>query len=650
MLHKVTFRPFGIAVCGWLLACNAGALTLGAVRGTVLVGRAVDLSVPVTLDQAGAEVPCPSAEVAYGQKRVEHGVSLRWQPGAGSQGVLQVRSATPVDEPMVTVDLRVGCSQPSTRHYELLAQLPPNGPAPNVPAAVAEPTATPAPAPAPAPTPTPVPVPVPVPVPAAAKAAAKSAAPARLAAPAPAQSARAESPPAVQPHPEIQPVRSPAEGAAILRLTSELGPWPSADPQRRAEAAVLWAALQQTPEELAQETVRLQALQRELQSVRDATQKNAQAAVQMRAEVEQARSQRAGAAWLVGVLTAAFVALLAWLGWRAWRHSRVDQVNRWFDANSESQLEPMSESDSDPDTLVRSYLPSQPDTEPHTIVSRAGDAPGERAHAAPAAAASHATAPHAAAAATRAPAPLDEFSLSRGALRMVGVEEVIDVQDKVDFFVSLGQVDQAIAVLEAHVYDQVETSALPWMDLLELYHREGRRADYDRLRAEFRQHFTARVPDFEHFDQPTASLENYSRALSRIVALWPSRRVLDVIEESIFRKPGAAGAEPFSLEAYRELVLLFHIAKEVAPAEEARDGAARPQFADTTVQPLNMLDHQEPAAADRDSLLVPPSSARVGIDIDLAELGAGEAQQSGPRELPALDFDIPPGASGSQRP
>jgi hypothetical protein len=269
--------------------------------------------------------------------------------------------------------------------------------------------------------------------------------------------------------------------------------------------------------------------------------------------------------------------------------------------------------------------------------------------------------------------PREEFLASRGGItRMVGVQELIDVHDKADFFLSIGEYDQAIALLEGHVHDDVETSALAWMDLLELYHSLGRRTEYERLRNEFRQRFTASVPDFEHFDQPSASLENYGRALSRIVALWPSPRVLDVIEESIFRKPGLPGAEPFSLEAYRELVLLFHVAKELA--EEAKGAPTTPTFHDTAVHPLNHAERTEqggleraertaPVGVERDLLMVPPPSARLGVDIDLGDLpqskaaprdggdpaqaratprDAGDLPPSRPgvRELPALDFDL----------
>jgi hypothetical protein len=211
-------------------------------------------------------------------------------------------------------------------------------------------------------------------------------------------------------------------------------------------------------------------------------------------------------------------------------------------------------------------------------------------------------------------------------MRMVGVQELIDVHDKADFFLSIGEDEQAAAVLEAHVHDQVDTSALAWMDLLELYHSLGKRGEYERLRSEFRQRFLAQVPEFDQFDQPGATLENYPRALSRIVALWPSERALDVIEESIFHKPGLPGGQSFSLEAYRELVLLYHVARDLQQEPEPLPAGETDRLRDTSVQPLNA----EPAAtmpAENELLLIPPASSRLGVDIDLGE-------------LPPLDFDL----------
>ncbi|HVE54652.1 MAG TPA: hypothetical protein VNB23_14825 [Ramlibacter sp.] len=407
-------------------------------------------------------------------------------------------------------------------------------------------------------------------------------------------------------------MESPGEYNPVLRLSSNLATAVATDARRREAAAALWQALRKSPDEALQEALRLENAERELKSLQAVSQQNAAAVAQMRAQVERARGDRSTATVLVLGLSLVIAAILAAFGWRWYRAARMARVGRWFEANREAATAPGG-TDAVP-------VPAAP----VSAAPRAAKAPSPSAS--PALKAGRAGAPS-------TWAPGEEYQTSRGgSIRMVGVEELLDVHDKADFFLSIGETEQAMAVLEAHVHDQVETSALPWLDLLELYHRLGKRSEFERLRREFRDTFAVQVPDFEHFDQPSASLETYGRALSRIVALWPSRRVLDVIEESIFRRPGLPGTDPFSLEAYRELVLLYHVARDIAPAADDEDAGLVVPDSDTSLQPLNALDLPDAPPGEREMLLVPPSSARLGVDIDL---GLEE-----PPELPPLDFDI----------
>jgi pilus assembly protein FimV len=418
----------------------------------------------------------------------------------------------------------------------------------------------------------------------------------------------------------------------------------------------LWQALQKTPDDALQEALRLQAVERELRSLRDVTQQNAANMARMREEVERARGERGVAAGVVAALAALLLALLGWFGWRWYADHRLKRVGRWFEQNGEAR---MGAAPGDP----AGGLLTQP-----APVLREGE-PASAAFAAAGAAA----AVGAAALSTRSgPTPLGsitpafpredfQFNAGRnGSMRTVGVQELIDVHDKADFFLSIGEYDQAIALLEAHIYDDVETSALAWMDLLELFHSLGRRGDYERLRNEFRLRFNGQLPDFDHFDQPDATLEQYDRALNRIMELWPSPRVLELIEESIFCKPGKPGTEPFSLEAYRELVLLYHVAHELAaaPADaEEAPGTVTGNFDDTAEVALSPPPRAPASVAPRELLMVPPASARLGVDIDLGELptlaGAAPASaardsvawpgaqpEAESRDLPPLDFDL----------
>lgn len=635
MLHTVTLRVLAVTLCGCLLAGEAAALTLGRARGAVLIGRALDVTIPVTLDPAQSEAPCPGADLFYGDNRVAAPVSARWEAIGPGQGLVRVSTGAPVDEPMVTVYLRIGCGQPMTRRYVLLSEVPPLD-EPAARATAIQPSVV-----APPPARMQAQARPPADNPPTAAAAPDAATPRRQATPSPAPASRARRPstpapaaaPANRPRLKLDPLDLPVDRDPTLRLSAELGAAAVADPQQRQAWAALWQALQKDPQQSVDEALRLQGLEREVGALREAARENAAAIAQMRTQVEQARSDRDLAGWLVFGLSAVLLALLAAMGWRWHRARELERVGRWFEANGASAQAPMQ---------ATAPLPLVPGRAPAT--------------AAPAPASAKAAPSTTARPRNGAPSTFgggEEFAASRGGtVRMVGVEELIDVHDKADFFLSIGETDQAVAMLEAHVHDQVETGALAWMDLLELYHSLDRRADYERLRAEFGQRFTGQVPDFEHFAQPTASLEGYSRALSRIVALWPSPKVLDVIEESIFRKPGLAGAEPFSLEAYRELVLLYHIARDMEPQEPEAPTTLHPStsgFSDTSLQPLNLAEYSdglrpvEPALTERERLMIPPASARLGVDIDL--------EVPAPREA-ALDFDVStfdPAASGEAR-
>ena len=627
MLHTVTFRAFAVSTCCWLLALDAAALTLGRARGAVLVGRPVELTIPVTLDAASND-PCANVDLFYGDQRVARTPVVKWESRDGLEGVLRVTSEVAVDEPMVTLYLRIGCGQASSRRYVLLSEVPPDAPSINPgrteraavpavpPAAATAPAAR-----APAATQPPVvsaPATLPAPVPSAA---APRAAERPVAAARPGTRPRTErAPEPARPVLKLEPLDLSIDYSPTLRLSAEIGTQPTSDLSARQAAAALWQVLQKGPEERMREAQQVQAVQRELQAVRDLNQRNAADIASLRVAVEQAQSQRSTVAWLALLLAAVLAAMLAVVGWRWYRLRRIERVGRWFEANGQPAVMP---------PVVPVAPVSTPDIETEAAAPAVAPAVPVLLDAAAAAR------PPASPVVAWSPSQQD-FQASRGAsIRLVGVEELLDVHDKADFFLSIGETDQAVAVLEGHVHDHVDTSALAWMDLLELYHSLGRRKDFDRVSAEFRERFAAQVPDFEHYGRPARALENYSRAMSRIVALWPTRRVLDVIEESIFRKPGLPGADPFSLEAYRELVLLYHVATDIAPAAEAHTQEPRvTSFHETSLEPLQVLDAPEKPARDLDMLLVPPASPNVGVDIDIT------AADDELETLPPLDFEV----------
>ena len=225
--------------------------------------------------------------------------------------------------------------------------------------------------------------------------------------------------------------------------------------------------------------------------------------------------------------------------------------------------------------------------------------------------------------------------------RAVKAEELFDVQQQADFFVSIGQHEQAIELLRSHIAENFETSALVYLDLFNLHHQLGRPAEYDTLRVKFNQRFNTQIPTFELYTDKNLGLEAFQPALSQIEALWPSPKVLEVLKESLFRNPDAK-AEAFNLEAYRELLMLCSMAKDIIREESveqepvktfdrpnglAENGHSQPMtLLSTAIQPLSAkaeLNHQVNDGSNTVSLMasvIPPVSIRLELDIDLEQL------------------------------
>lgn len=628
MLPPVLLRVVTIAASAGLFGADAAALSMGELQGQAWLGRPLELRVPLQLEPGEAPVPCASADLHYGERRVLRSPGLAWQPTGERDILLRIVSMQPVDEARVRLELRVGCGEAVVRRYQLVAQAP----TPARAAAAVLPQAHSVSRAAPvegAPARTPAP-----PADAAGAASPLPAAPPLAAAPLPPAAAatptsrlrvvQALRPPAPKRAPPADRLRLGPAGfqAAIasepvpgLRLARSLQLQPAAfaqgEPLSRAAAAALWQALQHPPEEVAVDRLRLAVLDRELQAARGQVQDAEQGLADMRAEVMHARSARAQLAKLNGLLALLLAVALGAVIWQ-WRLRATGAVGwRWPWHGRRGQAQALRAPA--PSEAGQPTLP--PQTQPGASSNRlsaAGPAHSRRGKA-------------------RAPQ-----GGQGGALRLVGVQELLDVHDQAEFFVSTNQPEQAVEVLENHVHDQVETSALAWLDLLALYHARAQEVEYEQLRVAFQERFAAELPGFERFDPTGRPLESYSRALGRIVALWPDRQVLRVIEEALFRKPGVQGAETFSLQAYRDLVLLYYVALAVASDQSL--GVELPSGA-SSFGAMSLPEEKKPAASEaaRDPLRVPPS-ARIGIDIELAAPAAGE--------LPALELEP---ASGTGR-
>ncbi len=577
---------------------DAYAMSLGRSRGAALLGRGLDVTVLASMEPKD-ETPdanCFSAEVFYGETRIgSQNISISQTRNSPTELALRVRASSIIDEPFVTVYVRAACGLSVSRRYVLLADSPSEPaaplPAPQVSNLASAPVASNA---AAAPT-------APAVGSFSADVAAKRKAREERRAALRANTANTTDTAAAKPVPtEPRAERknktimaaAPDKAAAPrlkldlldltggyepkLRASTELLSQPTTDPQARAQAVAMWRAINSSPEDLLHDGERLKAIETDVKAMSELTKQQTKELAVLRTELAQAQRTR-----YANPLVYALAALsLAALGFALWMWRRRSQASQPWWGNASRHGKEQGADRPAASLPVRAYPPAYAPSSELDFASPPVAAAAEF-NAAPApfapsrraglqsslgGLAAQTTARRMAASGQVAAASQTDFGTMVTTPRIVNAEELFDIQQQADFFMSLGQHSQAIDILQNHISDSVGTSALAYLDLFSIYHKIGQREDFDALRDEFNRVFNAQVPEFDQYGKSSRGLEDYEETIARIQALWPSSQVFDVIEESIFRMP-ELDAKPFDLEAYRELMLLYAIAKDVITDE-----------------------------------------------------------------------------------
>ncbi len=595
----------GVGLLALVTALGSAALSLDRVTGATLIGQPLDVTGLLRLDTSDdPSALCLEADVFHGDTRVDASrVAITVERSSASEARFRIRSSLAVDEPVVTLYVRAGCVQRSARRYVLLADVPSDTPNNNTAlanraAGVAAPV-------------------VPLPSAGAAGSSAAGATGAGTATGKPARSARprkasptnpdagnpntaaatdaarpetASAPPKAPrvanratpserkladttPRLKLEPLELSVDGELRLRSSRELQSATDSSDQRRAEVMAWWRAINAQPQDVLREAQRVQALEADAKGLRDSSVRTQTELTDLRARLEQAEQARYLNP-LVGGLALLLLAAVAGLVYFWLARRRAQGQPDWWRGDKTGD-------DSQPGRLD-SRLPPQavypggqrgPTNAAAVDLDLDFDLGADDPFSAPAANAvtqdgfkkklgGDSVIPWSKP--IQQSAAFEDLSMDRsGSERATLAEDLYDVQQQADFFVALGDFPQAIELLKDHISTQPQTSAVAYLDLLSIYHQLDRRDDYEALRVDFNQAFNAQAPQFDSFGNVGEGLEAHPKALSRIEALWPSPKVLDLLEESIFRKPGADGGEAFDLEAYRELLLLHSLAKEV---------------------------------------------------------------------------------------
>ena len=704
-------------------------MSLGKYRGAALVGRPLDISVQAVLGaQDDPAALCIEADAFYADNKLDRSlvrISTEKLLSNPLDTLIRIRSSVPVDEPVVTLNVRAGCQQKTERRYVILADLASEPASLPVQPSVSATDAGTSNSPASSATKSNNAVGTPAaPLSTNPSNSASTSPSVRLAASTPARRASARPVAALagessggsnsgssgsssdgsntvtagqatastsskkdtsvakrdklqantaavsgqsasgQARLKLEPLDLSIERDPQLKPSTELLSVPAPGEQRSA-AAVLWRALAAQPQDIIKDAEKIQSLENSLNTLREQTQKNQLALNELNSQFEKTQSERY-ANWLVYGLGLLLILTLAGLFyvWRLrarpdataantlpwWRKNKPLEKG-WANKLPESAFALSPASAASPDSAF-----AEDNNSPNDEKKKKKDAKLALALQGPESTLGadepaftqvrHMSSPDSD---FQLSSPLSfDFTVSMPQVaRSVKAEELFDVQQQADFFVSLGQHEQAIELLRGHIADNSQASPLVYMDLFDLYHQLERQTDYEALRTDFNQLFTGKIPAFDAYTDLSAGLDAYPVALTRIEALWPSAKVLEVIEESVLRRP-VSKADAFDLEAYRELLLLYAVAKElaqpqgskdagalrfdlpdtpfVAPSEDAPPADASPEdsaahlsgFSLTSIEPLSASTGDK-AAPDVD-LLLPPQSPRLALDVDLDDL------------------------------
>ncbi len=615
---KHSIKICGVGVLLLAVAFGSEALTLGRARGAVLVGHPLDVVVPVQMDAGeNAASLCFEADVFHADAR-QDASRVRVVAEATTDPLminLRVLSSVLVDEPVVTVYLRTGCGQKTTRRYVLLADLP-SEQAAAVPFVVSKNTAASVPSTASTPASAPAKVVVtPAVVPSAAKV--RPIRTAKQTAAAVVDTKRVEA---------ATPV--PAKKAVVDDKSKAVRP--AGQSRLKLDALDLFSdrvanldsfMTFEPSEDALRNSQKVQTLEADVKALRAVAAKNEASLLDLRTRLQMAEEQALRfPAWLMYGLAALLLAGLAAVAAFFWSRKRRAQAGDgdWWHG---SALAPTTRG-----AEVNSILPSDPSEPPKPSAARA------KSNVAPAPQASSAgplsgfffdSKPSAAVdvnlgemsdseygnfmpsqaarkAADEAPTQLSPaIGLQSRPAQTLNSEAVLDIRQQAEFFMSLGQTDLAVRLLKTQIKESDAPNPFVYLDLLSIYHSLSLKSEFQQLRQEFGRLFNTSVPEFVFFKEEGMDLMSYPDVLLHISTLWPTPEVLSLMASEIFSDPHDVKQAPFDLAAFRDLLLLHSIAQSLSLAPPSEDGrpsgigqATRvaPSLSLTDARPSQMMD------------------------------------------------------------
>ena len=146
----------------------------------------------------------------------------------------------------------------------------------------------------------------------------------------------------------------------------------------------------------------------------------------------------------------------------------------------------------------------------------------------------------------------------------IHIEEISDITQEAEFWMSVNDPHRAIEILEPQSLDENPSTPVTWLYLLDLYRLVGDEDNYRDLTQRFKHKFNAKIPGFHEEIVPGSvrSLEDFPHLIANCCALWETDDISNYLESLLVddREGERVG---FDLPVYRDILFLLSIASEL---------------------------------------------------------------------------------------
>lgn len=558
-----------------LVPPGADALGMGRPQVHSALGKPLDVTVPLTLAE-GEQLTdaCVRGEVSAGEARVPAGLLQMRIEGEAGERRIRLQSLVRVDEPALRITLALGCPLRLTREFNAFIDPPAQAAAASLPAA------------APAPSLPAAPAAVLSPVGEAASRAVLE--PAAAAPRAPAARPRAK------PRPKSTAPRLVLERPEVLVSQAPQRPGvPETDMTPELEAQI--AQLEQTVAQLRAELeARLQAQAAGPAAFVAASAVAAQAAQAASvptpepfasAPTPPPREARASAyrdpmTWLLTLGLSLVAGAAAFYGSR-WRDERARRERAYWRAMHAVE----GAADAAP-VLPQAPAAASPGMAP-PVASSAVALPDEGQHqatrpqprpmawppaplAAPVLPEAPAQSPTGLQATQPLPVQADAVPASAAAVPVLSQElsvadELLDLQQQAEFLQLLGQHDAAADLLAGRLA-RGNAGAMPYLMLMELCQQRGEPEVFAELARQFEQRFRTMAPAWAQSLSRGRSLDASPSVIAHLQVVWADPSAAMQMLRDLLARGAGPGATHFDLPAYRDLLTLYSVARDLFEA------------------------------------------------------------------------------------